>query len=255
VKIATWNVNSLNVRLEQVLAFLRAQQPDVLALQELKMPDERFPVAAFSELGYEAAFAGQKAYNGVAIVSRLPIEDVLVGVPGLEDPQRRAITATIAGVRVASLYVPNGQAVGTDKYEYKLGWLAAARDWLRAEAHTHEKLVAVGDFNVAPEERDVHDPKRWEGKVLVSEPERSAFRDLLGAGLQDTFRLFEQPEKSFTWWDYGSLALRLNWGLRIDHILATPALAARCASCTIDVGPRRNERPSDHAPVLAEFED
>ena len=252
--LATWNVNSLGVRLPQVLAFLEEHRPDVLALQELKMPDERFPAADIAAAGYQSVFAGQKAYNGVAILSRAPAEDVTVGIPGLDDEQRRAISATVDGVRVVSLYVPNGQAVGSEKYQYKLRWLQAAREWLHGEAGRHPSLAVLGDLNIAPDERDVHDPKRWEGKVLFSEPERAAFRSLLGAGLHDAFRLFEQPPKVFTWWDYGSLALRLNWGLRIDHALVNSGGAARCRRCWVEVGPRRNERPSDHAPLLLELD-
>ncbi|WP_245557928.1 exodeoxyribonuclease III [Deinococcus apachensis] len=253
VKLATWNVNSLNVRLPQVLAWLESQGPEVLALQETKLEDHRFPSADFAALGYSAAFSGQKTYNGVALLSRLPLEEVQVGVPGLEDEQRRVIAATVGGVRVVCLYVPNGQEVGSPKYAYKLEWLAAVREWLRGELAAHERLAVVGDFNVAPEDRDVHSPGRWEGQVLVSEPEREAFRALLGLGLHDAFRLFEQPERVFSWWNYGRLAFPRNWGLRIDHILVSSALAAECRACTVDPEPRRHERPSDHAPVIATF--
>jgi len=253
VKLATWNVNSLNVRLPQVLAWLEEQRPDVLALQETKLEDHRFPADAFAALGYSAAFSGQKTYNGVALLSRLPLEDVQVGVPGLEDEQRRVIAATVGGVRVVCLYVPNGQAVGSDKYAYKLEWLAAVREWLREELAAHGRLAVMGDFNVAPEDRDVHSPKRWEGQVLVSGPEREAFRALLDLGLHDAFRLHEQPERVFSWWNYGRLAFPRNWGLRIDHVLVSAALAGECQSCTVDLEPRRHERPSDHAPVVATF--
>jgi len=251
VRVATWNVNSLNVRLPQVLAWLEAQRPDVLALQETKLEDARFPVAEFGALGYEAAFAGQKTYNGVAVLTRAPVRDVLVGIPGFIDEQKRALTVTVDDVRVVCLYVPNGQEVGSDKYRYKLAWLAAARAWLRAEVRSHERLVVVGDLNVAPEDRDVHAPKRWEGKVLVSEPEREAFRALLSVGLHDAFRLFDQPPRVFTWWPYGSLGFPRNWGMRIDHVLVSDALARECAACTVDFAPRANERPSDHAPLVA----
>ncbi|MCP2015287.1 exodeoxyribonuclease-3 [Deinococcus sp. HSC-46F16] len=253
MKLATWNVNSLNVRLPQVLAWLEAQQPDVLALQETKLEDHRFPAADFAALGYSAAFSGQKTYNGVALLSRTPLDDVQTGIPGFEDEQRRVLAATVGGVRVACLYVPNGQAVGSDKYAYKLEWLAAAREWLRGELARHERLAVVGDFNVAPEDRDVHSPKRWEGQVLVSEPERAAFRALLDLGLHDAFRLHEQPERVFSWWPYGRLGFPRNWGLRIDHVLVSPTLAAECRACTVDVEPRQHERPSDHAPVVATF--
>lgn len=253
MKLATWNVNSLNVRLPQVLAWLEEQRPDVLALQETKLEDHRFPAADLAALGYGAAFSGQKAYNGVALLSRLPLGDVRVGVPGLDDEQRRVVAATVDGVRVACLYVPNGQAVDSPKYAYKLEWLAAVREWLRDELAAHERLAVVGDFNVAPEDRDVHSPERWAGQVLVSGPERAAFRALLDLGLHDAFRLFPQPERVFSWWNYGRLAFARNWGLRIDHVLVSSALAAECRGCGVDVGPRGHERPSDHAPVVATF--
>ncbi|WP_104991793.1 exodeoxyribonuclease III [Deinococcus sp. NW-56] len=253
MKLATWNVNSLNVRLPQVLAWLETHQPDVLALQETKLEDHRFPAADFATLGYSASFSGQKTYNGVALLSRTPLESVQIGIPGFEDEQRRVLAATVGGVRVACLYVPNGQAVGSDKYAYKLEWLTAARDWLRDELAAHGRLAVVGDFNVAPEDRDVHSPKRWEGQVLVSEPERAAFRVLLDLGLHDAFRLHEQPERVFSWWPYGRLGFPRNWGLRIDHVLVSPTLAAECRACTVDIEPRRHERPSDHAPVVATF--
>ncbi|SMB96229.1 exodeoxyribonuclease III [Deinococcus hopiensis] len=252
LKLATWNVNSLNVRLPQVLAWLEAERPDVLALQETKLEDSRFP-AAFAELGYACAFSGQKTYNGVALVSRLPLEDVQIGIPDFGDPQRRVLAATVGSVRVVCLYVPNGQAVGSEKYAYKLEWMAAARDWLRAELESHPRLAVVGDFNVAPEDRDVHSPKRWAGQILVSESEREAFRALLDLGLRDAFRLHEQPERVFSWWPYGRLGFPRNWGLRIDHILVSEGLAGSCRGCAVDAGPRGHERPSDHAPVVATF--
>ncbi|GEM46214.1 exodeoxyribonuclease III [Deinococcus cellulosilyticus] len=254
MKLATWNVNSLKVRLPQVEHFLDTHKPDVLALQETKLTDDLFPLEALQEQGYHAAFAGQKAYNGVAVLSRTPLEDLLIGLPGFEDPQKRVLAATTAGVRIICLYVPNGQAVGTDKYQYKLEWMNAARTWLSEEVQKHPLVAVMGDFNVAPEDRDVHSPKRWEGQVLVSEPERTAFRALLDVGLQDAFRLFPQPERTFSWWNYGRLAFSRNWGLRIDHVLVSQDLAARCTSCTIDAVPRAHERPSDHAPVLATFD-
>ncbi|EYB68992.1 Exodeoxyribonuclease III [Deinococcus phoenicis] len=253
LKLATWNVNSLNVRLPQVLAWLEAQRPDLLALQETKLEDHRFPLAELEALGYRAAYSGQKTYNGVALLSRLPLTDVQVGIPGFADEQRRVLAATVGSVRVVCLYVPNGQAVGSEKYAYKLAWLAAVREWLRDELRQYARLAVMGDFNVAPEDRDVHSPKRWEGQVLVSEPERAAFRDLLALGLHDAFRLLPQPERVFSWWNYGRLAFPRNWGLRIDHVLVSAALAAECQSCTVDSGPRAHERPSDHAPVLATF--
>jgi exodeoxyribonuclease-3 len=253
MKIATWNVNSLRVRLPQVLDWLRAQQPDVLALQETKLSDAEFPLGEFTALGYQAAFAGQKTYNGVALLSRLPLSELVTALPGLDDAQRRVLGATVNGLRLLNLYVPNGSAVGSDKYRYKLAWLAKLAEYIHAELQAHERFLALGDFNVAPDDRDVHDPIAWAGQVLCSEPERQALRQLLALGLIDVFRLFEQKEKSFSWWDYRAVAFRRNHGLRIDLILASPALSAVCTSCLIDKEPRCAERPSDHAPVVAEF--
>jgi exodeoxyribonuclease III len=253
MKIATWNVNSLSVRLPQVLAWLATESPDVLALQETKVVDEKFPRAEIEAAGYRAAFAGQRTYNGVAILSRADASRILVDIPGLDDPQRRVLAATFGDVRVLNLYVPNGESVESDKYRYKLDWLAKLTAWVQAELKAYPRLVVLGDFNIAPEARDVHDPKLWEGSVLYSEPERAAFRRLIETGLCDTFRLFEQADKSFSWWDYRMQALRRNRGLRIDHILASETLCRVCAACRIDKGPRLHERPSDHAPVVAQF--
>jgi exodeoxyribonuclease-3 len=253
MKIATWNINSLNVRLPQVLAWLAVEQPDVLALQETKLVDENFPRAEIEAAGYRAVYAGQKTYNGVALLSRQPAQSVVTDIPGLDDMQRRVIAATFNGVRVLNLYVPNGESVDSDKYRYKLGWLENLAGWVQREIEAHPQLVVLGDFNIAPEPRDVHDPKQWEGRVLFSEPERAAFRQLLALGLCDSFRLFEQPDKRFTWWDYRMQGFRRNHGLRIDHILASDALCKACTGCRIDQGPRAHERPSDHAPVVAEF--
>ncbi len=253
MKIATWNVNSLRVRLPQVLAWLDEHEPDVLALQETKVPDADFPAEALRDAGYHAVYSGQKAYNGVAILSREPAAQVEDAVAGLNHDQKRLLVASCHGLRVVNVYVPNGEAVGSDKYEYKLGWLEQLRGWLARELAVHPNLVVLGDFNVAPEERDVHDPKLWQGSVLFSEPERAAFRKLTGLGLADAFRLHEQPAASYTWWDYRQGGFRRNHGLRIDHILLSAALSERCAACTIDKAPRAAERPSDHAPVLAEL--
>jgi len=253
MKIATWNVNSLKVRLPHLLDWLAATSPDVVCLQELKLEDHNFPAAAIAAAGYQCAFSGQKTYNGVAILARAPLAAMQAGLPGFEDEQKRVLAANVGDVRVVCAYVPNGQAVGTDKYEYKLKWLRAFADWLRVELAAHPNLVVLGDYNVAPEDRDVHDPRLWEGQVLCSEPERAAFRALLDLGLKDSFRLFEQPEKSYTWWDYRLNAFKRNLGLRIDHILVGPALAAKLEACAIDLAPRRLERPSDHAPVVAEL--
>jgi exodeoxyribonuclease-3 len=254
LKIATWNVNSLTVRLPQVLDWLRDRQPDILALQETKLTDPDFPTLDLANAGYQAVFSGQKTYNGVAILSRLPAYDISADLPGLGDPQRRVLGATVGDVRVLNLYVPNGQAVGSEKYSYKLAWLEKLTDWLIIELSRYPRLVVLGDFNIAPEDRDVHDPAAWTGQVLCSEPERAAFRRLLDLGLIDTFRLFPQEEHSFSWWDYRAAAFRRNLGLRIDHILISPALATACTACWVDKAPRRLERPSDHAPVIAEFD-
>jgi exodeoxyribonuclease-3 len=254
VKIASWNVNSLRVRLPQLAQWVADAPADVIGLQELKLPDEDFPRDAVAGLGLQAAWSGQKTYNGVALLARRPLEDVVAGIPGFDDPQRRVIAATVDGVRVIDVYVPNGQAVGSEKFAYKLDWMGRLRDYVAAELARHPRLALVGDFNVAPEDRDVHDPKAWEGSVHVSPEERAALGRLLEAGLVDTFRLFEQPPASFSWWDYRMGAFRRNHGLRIDLVLASRALAERCTGCTIDRVPRTWERPSDHTPVVADFD-
>jgi exodeoxyribonuclease-3 len=252
--LATWNVNSLRVRMPHLTEWLAANPVDVIALQETKLPDADFPAADLHALGWNSAFSGQRTYNGVAILSREPAMDVVAGIPGFDDEQRRVLAASIGGLRVIDVYVPNGQTVGSDKFEYKLRWFAALREYVAAELARHPHLVVLGDFNVAPEDRDVHDPKAWEGSVHVSPPERAALQALLGTGLEDCFRLFEQPEKSFSWWDYRMMAFRRNAGLRIDLILASTALAQKCGSCHIDKAPRKLERPSDHTPVVAAFD-
>jgi exodeoxyribonuclease-3 len=253
MRIASWNVNSLKVRLPQVLDWLAKHRPDALCLQELKLEDANFPGRDLEAAGYCCAFSGQKTYNGVAILSRVPAANVEFGIAGFEDPQRRVISADIGDTRLVCAYVPNGQSVDSDKYRYKLDWLAAFTAWLGRELDKHARLAVLGDYNIAPEDRDVHDPKAWEGQVLVSAPEREAYRRLVELGFKDCFRLFEQPEKSFTWWDYRMNGFKRNLGLRIDHILLSPTLAANCTGCSIDLEPRRNERPSDHAPVVAEI--
>ncbi|MBU0752896.1 MAG: exodeoxyribonuclease III [Gammaproteobacteria bacterium] len=253
MKLATWNVNSLKVRLPHVLDWLSDAKPDVLCLQELKLEDKAFPVVAIEDAGYRVAFSGQKTYNGVAIIARHELADVSRDIPGFDDPQKRVIAATVDGVRVVCGYFPNGQEVGSDKYEYKLKWLVALTAWLREELARYPQLALLGDYNIAPDDRDVHDPVAWQGKILCSEPERDAFRALAGLGLADAFRMFDQPEKSFSWWDYRMMGFRRNLGLRIDHILLSAPLAARCTACGIDKAPRKLERPSDHAPVVAEL--
>ena len=253
MKIATWNVNSLRVRLDHVLAWMESAEPDILALQETKLTDENFPVEAFENAGYHAIFSGQKTYNGVALISRERAEDVATEIEGFEDPQRRVLAASYGGLRVMNLYVPNGQTVESDKYQYKLEWLAALHAQLQSEADRYGRRVILGDFNIAPDDRDVHDPAAWEGKVLCTDKERRALTEILELGFNDTFRMFEQPEKAYSWWDYRAGAFRRNMGMRIDLILASDRWSRSCTGCHIDVEPRRLERPSDHTPVVAEF--
>ena len=253
MKLAAWNVNSLNVRLGHVIEWLKTHQPDVLCLQELKMEDAKFPLAAFDDIGYQAVFNGQKTYNGVAIISRARPEDVRKDMVGYDDHQKRVIAATINGVRVVCAYIPNGQTVESEKYQYKLQWLNALQGYMREAIAEYGDVALLGDYNIAPDDRDVYDPKAWEGQVLCSGPEREAFRALIGLGLSDSFRLFEQADKSYSWWDYRMNGFRRNLGLRIDHILLTTGLAARCSASSIDVEPRKLDRPSDHAPVIADI--
>jgi exodeoxyribonuclease-3 len=253
MKLATWNVNSLKVRLPQLVDWLARAQPDIVCLQELKLEEAKFPRAELESADYRCAFSAQKTYNGVAIISRTAPLEVSAGIPGFADEQKRVVAATVGDLRVICVYCPNGQAVGSEKYAYKLRWFAALKDYLAAELARHPRLAVAGDFNVAPEDRDVHDPKAWEGQVHVSEPERTAWHALLALGLKDTFRLFEQPGKIYSWWDYRMLGFRRNAGLRIDQILVSAELAKRCSSCSVDKEPRKLERPSDHAPVVAEF--
>ena len=253
MKFATWNVNSLNVRLPHVLDWLNEAKPDVLCLQETKQEDSKFPYDALKEAGYQAVHIGQKTYNGVAILSRHPLTDIQRNIPGFVDDQQRVIAANINDIRVVCAYIPNGQAVDSDKYQYKLRWLDALRDWLQAELAAHPKLLLLGDYNIAPEDRDCHDPAAWVGQVLVSPPERAAFQQLVNLGLHDSFRLFEQPDKSFSWWDYRMAGFRRNLGMRIDHILVSDALKAHCAEAYIDKAPRKLERPSDHTPVVLQL--
>ncbi len=255
MKIATWNVNSLRVRLPQVLEWLAATQPDLLALQELKMPTEDFPFDELKKAGYEAIVNGQKTYNGVAILYRNVVpENVVIDFPELQDPQRRVVAATFNGVRLLNLYVPNGESVESAKYQYKLNWLEHLKLFLQNEIKQYPKMIVVGDFNIAPHNEDVHDPVGLAGRILLSEPERAAFQNILQIGFQDCFRLHIQPEKSFSWWDYRLNAFKRNLGLRIDLILASHELAKQCQRCVIDKTPRGWERPTDHAPVVAEFE-
>ena len=251
MKIATWNVNSLKVRLSHLLLWLENHPVDVLCLQETKLTDEKFPIDEINAAGYQVVFSGQKTYNGVAILSKTPLTDVVKNNPRFEDAQQRIIAATVQGVRIVCAYVPNGQAVDSDKYAYKLNWLAALRDWLADEMAAHPDLALLGDYNIAPEDRDVHDPLEWAGQIHCSDAERAALTALNALGLADAFRLFEQPEKSYSWWDYRMLGFRRNRGLRIDHILLSASLARRCTACEIDREPRKWEQPSDHVPVTA----
>jgi len=251
MKIASWNVNSLNVRLPHLEQWLRDAQPDVVGIQETKLEDAKFPDAALAGLGYRSVFAGQKSYNGVALLARdRAIDAVQVGIPGFEDEQRRVIAATVDGVRIVNLYVVNGQDVGSDKYAYKLRWLDAVRDWLAEELRAHPRLVVLGDFNIAPDERDVHDPLIWnDGHILTSTAERTALRQLLDLGLHDAFRLHHDAAGIFSWWDYRQAAFRRDMGLRIDLTLVSDALRAQAVAADIDREPRTWERPSDHAPA------
>jgi len=253
-RIATWNVNSLRVRLPHVLQWLESEQPDVLALQETKMTDENFPVEEVRNAGYHAIFSGQKTYNGVATLSKAEAANIITDFPDFDDPQRRILCTTINNVTILNLYIPNGSEIDSDKYRYKLEWLSYLQKFTELLVNKYENVVLFGDFNIAPEDRDVHDPIAWEGKVLVSPSERDAFKSLLSNSLLDCFRIFEQEDNSFSWWDYRAAGFQRNLGMRIDHILATDTLADLCTACRIDKYPRTLERPSDHTPVVAEFD-
>ncbi len=253
-KIATWNVNSLKVRLPHVLDWLATAKPDVLALQETKTVDENFPVEAIEAAGYRASFIGQKTYNGVAVLSRHDQQTLATAIPDYEDEQRRVLAVNCQGVTVLNLYVPNGSEVNSSKYSYKLEWFSKLHPFVESLLQQNDKVIILGDFNIAPEDSDVHDPAEWAGSVLVSDPERAEFQKLIAAGFKDCYRLFDQAESEFSWWDYRAAAFRRNRGLRIDHILASQSLAETCLSCCIDKDPRKLERPSDHTPVVAEFD-
>jgi exodeoxyribonuclease-3 len=254
MKIASWNVNSLNVRLPHVLAWSEGARPDVLALQETKLTDDRFPAEELSAIGYYSIFSGQKTYNGVAVLSRERASDPVTDIPGLDDPQRRILAVTVGDIRIVNLYVVNGSEVGSEKFEYKLHWLERVTAWLAAEREQYENLVVLGDFNIAPDDRDVYDPADWHEKILCSTPERDALGKILNLGLTDTFRMFEQEEGTWSWWDYRMNMFRRKLGLRIDLVLASAPMAKRCTASYIDIEPRRQERPSDHAPAIAEFD-
>lgn len=253
MKIATWNVNSLKVRLPHVLEWLDVNQPDVLVLQEIKQVTEAFPLDSFAASGYQSIANGQKTYNGVAVLSHAAISEPVLEFPDFEDSQRRVLAVTIDGVRVVNLYIPNGSEVGSEKYAYKLRWLSTLREFLADELQRHERLVVLGDFNIAPADEDVHDPEGWGDAILCSPLERQALRELFALGLTDVFRKFEHPAKTFSWWDYRAAGFRRNAGLRIDLILTTDTMTDACTSCYVDKEPRTWDRPSDHAPVIAEF--
>ncbi|MEN1729314.1 MAG: exodeoxyribonuclease III [Pseudomonadota bacterium] len=253
MKIASWNVNSLKVRLPQVTDWLAHTSTDVLGLQETKLVDDKFPADELREAGYQVIYTGQPTYNGVALISRHELIDPVYAIPDFEDEQKRAIAATVNGVRVINLYVVNGQEVGSEKFAYKLRWFEAMTEWVRKEMDNHDKVVVMGDFNIAPDDRDVYDPEGWHEKILCSTPERDALKALLDLGLHDSFRLFDQPEKTWSWWDYRAAMFRRGLGLRIDLVLVSDALKEVCTTSFIDKEPRKNERPSDHAPAVGEF--
>jgi exodeoxyribonuclease-3 len=254
MKFATWNVNSLTVRLPQVLDWLAANPVDVLVLQELKMTDDKFPAEAFMQAGYHAQWFGQKTYNGVALLSRTPAENVVKNIPGFDDDMARVITGDVNGVRVIGGYFPNGQEPGSDKFEYKMNWLKGLRDWVRTELVTHPNLVLMGDYNITFDDADVWDPVGLQDTIHCTEEERYHLRALIALGLHDAYRLFPQEDKSFSWWDYRDFGFRRNRGMRIDHILISDALMPLATSCVIDKTPRKNERPSDHTPVVVDIQ-
>ena len=254
MKFATWNVNSLTVRLPQVLDWLAANPVDVLVLQELKMTDDKFPAEAFRQAGYHAQWFGQKTYNGVALLSLTPAEDVVKNIPGFDDDMARVISGTVNGVRVIGGYFPNGQEPGSDKFEYKMNWLKGLRDWVRTELVAHPNLVLMGDYNITFDDADVWDPVGLQDTIHFTEEERYHLRALIALGLHDAYRLFPQEEKSFSWWDYRDFGFRRNRGMRIDHILVSDALKPLVSSCVIDKTPRKNERPSDHTPVVVDLQ-
>ena len=254
MKIGSWNVNSLNVRLPHLTTWLAEAQPDIVALQETKMEDSKFPREAIEAAGYRVAFSGQKTYNGVAILAREEPRDIITDIPGLDDPQRRILIATVGDLRIADLYVVNGQDVGTEKYAYKLDWLAKVRAFLAEEIKRHPNLVVLGDFNITPDDRDIYDPVAWKEQILCSTPERDALKAIVDLGLHDTFRLFNDEAGHYSWWDYRQAGFRRNLGMRIDLVLASEALRGRCRAASIDRVPRTWERPSDHTPVLLELD-
>jgi len=251
MKIVSWNVNSLNVRLPHVLDYLKEHQPDVLALQETKQTDDNFHKDDLEAAGYHVAFQGQKTYNGVAIISKHPLEDVSFDIPNLDDPQKRVIAATINGVRIIDIYLPNGQEVGSEKYAYKMKWITALKAYVQDELKTHDKLVLLGDYNIAPADIDIHDPDRWRDKIMCSDEERAHYQDLLNMGLHDSLRELHPNEPMLSWWDYRANAFRRKWGIRIDHLLVTSNIKVLAGG--IHSEERAKERPSDHAPAWIEI--
>lgn len=254
-KIASWNVNSIKVRLPHVLQWLEKAKPDILVLQEIKVLDENFPEQEIIDAGYSVIFSGQKTYNGVAIIHKpdYKVEDIVTDLPDLDDPQRRILAATINGIRVLNLYVVNGESVGSEKFEYKMHWMEKVTSWVQEQSKLHKKFVILGDFNIAPTDRDVHNPKSWHERILCSTPERNALQKIIDIGFADSFRLFEQEDNQFSWWDYRSGGFDKNMGLRIDLILSSLFLAEQCTASYVDEEPRGLERPSDHAPVISEY--
>jgi len=253
MKIVSWNVNSLNIRLAHLQQWCSLSSPDVIALQETKTENEKFPINEIEKMGFFSIFSGQKSYNGVAILSRQPLKDIVTDIPGLEDPQRRILAASVGGLRIVNLYVVNGQEVGSEKYAYKLHWLEKITEFLREELRRYPRMIVLGDFNITPEDRDVHDPDAWREQILCSTAEREALKKIFALGLHDTFRLFNQDTEKFSWWDYRQAAFRRNMGLRIDLVLVSDALKSHCMNAIIDSTPRRWERPSDHAPCIVEI--
>ena len=254
-KIATWNVNSIRVRLPQILDWIDKEQPDILTLQETKTPDEHFPKAEIEATGYHVVYSGEKTYNGVATLSKKTPKEKITDFPNLDDPARRILGLTFDDLRILNVYVPNGSSIDSDKYIYKLNWLKSLNDYLTKQLITYSKLIILGDFNIAPADQDVYDPKAWEGQILVSEPERNALKTLLKTGLVDAFRLFDHdPKNAYSWWDYRFGAFRRNMGLRLDLILISQPLVDYCRSCEIDKSPRKLKQPSDHTPVVATFD-
>ena len=253
MRITTWNVNSIRARLDRAVAWVERAQPDLLCLQELKCEDHVFPRERFEALGLHLATYGQKTYNGVGLISRSPLEDVVTDLPLAGDPQARGIAATVDGVRVVNLYVPNGSEVGSDKYAYKLAWLDALLAWVSDNASPDDPLVICGDFNITRDDRDIYDPEAWREKVLCSTPERERLEALLDWGLTDAFRHFDDSAGQYTWWDYRNLGFQKRQGMRIDHLLVTAPVLARAASVVIDRDERRGKGASDHAPVVLEL--